>query len=137
MRDTLSPMVHVLVSEAPDEIVAREAALREAQLRGDVGALDALIAEDLLFAGPDGNLASKADDLAAHASGAVRFAAHEPEELRVRRVTDDVYVTSLRARLTVEAGRATISGTYRYTRVWAREGGSWRVVAGHVAACER
>jgi ketosteroid isomerase-like protein len=131
-------MRSVLVGEAPDEIVRREAQLREAQLVADVAALDDLIAGDLLFAGPDGSLASKAEDLAAHASGVVRFLAHEPEELRVRRVTDDVYVASLRARLTVEVGGATIPGTYRYTRVWAREpDGAWRVVAGHVAPCER
>jgi ketosteroid isomerase-like protein len=29
-----------------------------------------------------------------------------------------------------------VSGTYRYTRVWAKEeGGAWRIVAGHVSAC--
>ncbi len=129
-------MASVLAGDAPDEIVRREAELREAQLAADVAALDDLIAADLLFAGPDGSLAAKADDLAAHASGAVRFLAHEPEELRVRRVTDDVYVASLRTRLTVAVGGATISGTYRYTRVWAREpDGAWRVVAGHVAPC--
>ena len=121
---------------APDpEIVALEARLRAAQLAADVAALDALIAEELLFAGPDGRLGTKAEDLAAHGSGAVRFRAHEPEELRVRRVGADVAVTALRARLAVEVGGALVRGTYRYTRVWAREGGApWRVVGGQVSA---
>jgi hypothetical protein len=40
----------------------------------------------------------------------------------------------LRARLAVEVGGTLFRGTYRYTRVWAREGGGpWRVVAGHVS----
>ena len=115
------------------ELVACEARLREAQLAADVAALDALIADALLFTGPDGRLATKADDLAAHASGAVRFRAHEPEELRVRRVGPDVAVTALRTRLAVEVGGALVEGPVRYTRVWAREGGAWRVVGGHVA----
>jgi ketosteroid isomerase-like protein len=124
-----------LVGPADDEIVALESRLRAAQLAADVAALDALIADELLFTGPDGTLGTKAQDLAAHGSGAVRFRAHEPEELRVRRVGANVAVTALRARLVVEVAGASVSGTYRYTRVWARENGDdWRVVGGHVSA---
>lgn len=120
---------------APDpEIVALEARLRAAQLAADVEALDALISDALLFTGPDGQLGTKAGDLDAYRSGAVRFRAHEPEELRVRRIGTDVAVSALRARLAVEVGGTLTRGTYRYTRVWAREeGGEWRVAGGHVS----
>jgi glutamate transport system ATP-binding protein len=37
-----------------------------AQLRADVETLDALIADTILFTGPDGQLGTKAQDLAAH-----------------------------------------------------------------------
>ena len=94
----------VLVGEPDAEIVELEAQLRAAQLAADVSALDALIADELLFTGPDGSVGTKEQDLAAHRSGAVRFRAHEPEELRVRRVGADVAVTALRARLVVEVG---------------------------------
>jgi ketosteroid isomerase-like protein len=128
-------MTAALVGAADPEIVALEARLRAAQLAADVAALDALIADALLFTGPDGQLGTKAQDLAAHGTGAVRFRAHEPEELRVRRVGADVAVTALRARLAVEVAGTLVRGTYRYTRVWAREGGGpWRVVGGHVSA---
>jgi ketosteroid isomerase-like protein len=128
-------MTAALVGAPDPEIVALEARLRAAQLAADVAALDALIADALLFTGPDGQLGTKAQDLAAHGSGAVRFRGHEPEELRVRRVGADVAVTALRARLAVEVAGTLVRGTYRYTRVWAREGGGpWRVVGGHVSA---
>lgn len=127
-------MQAVLVGAADPEIVACEAQLRAAQLAADVAALDRLIAEDLLFTGPDGQLGTKAQDLAAHGSGTVRFRGHEPEELRVVHVGADVALAALRARLTVEVAGTLLRGTYRYTRVWAREvGGSWRVVGGHVS----
>ena len=87
----------VLLGEHDPEIVELEARLRAAQLAADVAALDALIAEDLLFTGPDGSLGTKEQDLAAHASGAVRFREHVPEELRVHRVGANVALTSLRA----------------------------------------
>ncbi len=116
------------------EIIALEEQLRSAQLSADVSALELLIADRLLFTGPDGLLVTKAQDLAAHASGGVRFHSHEPEELQIRRVGADVAVTALRARLAVEVNGNVARGTYRYTRVWAREGGEpWRVVGGHVS----
>jgi ketosteroid isomerase-like protein len=123
-----------LVGPADDEIVALEAEIRTAQLDADVAALDRLIAGELLFTGPDGRLGTKQQDLDAHGSGAIRFRAHEPQELHIRRVGSDVALVALRARLAVEAGGAIVEGIYRYTRVWARErDGRWRVVGGHVS----
>jgi hypothetical protein len=115
-------------------MIQLEARMRVAQLEADVATLDALISDDLLFTGPDGQLGTKAQDLEAHRSGLVRFKEHEPEELRVRRIGTDVGVVALRARLAVEVAGSLIRGTHRYTRVWAREGAAWRVVGGHVAA---
>ena len=115
------------------EIAALEAELRVAQLASDVAALDRLVSDDLLFTGPDGALASKADDLRIHRDGTVRFTAHEPEELRTRRVGEHVVVAALRARLAGVFDGAPFSGTFRYPRVWAREDGRWRVVAGQVS----
>jgi hypothetical protein len=69
----LALMQAALVGNDDPEIVACEARIRAAQLAADVAALDALIVEDLLFTGPDGNLGTKAQDLAAHGSGAVRL----------------------------------------------------------------
>lgn len=123
-----------VVGDADPEIVALEAQLRRAQLDADVATLDRLIADELLFTGPDGQLGTKAQDLAAHGSGVVRFRTHEPEELRVRRVGSDVAIVALRTRLEVEVGGTLVRGTYRYTRIWARENdATWRVVGGQVS----
>lgn|SRR5512146_3218508 len=131
-------MQAVLIGPADPEIVACEAQMRAAQLSADVPVLNRLIADEVLFTGPDGQLGTKAQDLDAHGSGVVRFRAHEPEELRVRRVSDDVAITALRARLEVEVVGAVVRGTFRYTRVWARQnGGSWRVLGGHVSEVPR
>ena len=131
----MNVMAAVLRGPADRAIVESEARIRMAQLSGDAEALEALLADDLLFTGPDGRLGTKAEDLAAHRSGAVRFRSHEPEELRIRRVGDNVAITALRARLEVAIGERIGRGTYRYTRIWERESsGSWRVVGGHVSA---
>ena len=130
----VAPIQAVLVGAPDPEIVALETRIRAAQLDADIAALDALISDDLLFTGPDGQLGTKTQDLEAHRTGVLRFRAHEPEELSVRRVGDDIAVVALRTKLSVEVNGTLVSGTYRYTRVWAREDGhTWRVVGGHVS----
>ena len=124
----------VLVGMADPVIVVLEARIRLAQLGADLTALNDLISDDLLFTGPDGQLGSKAQDLEAYRSGMVRFIEHVPEELRIRRVSADVSITALRTQLTVDVAGRRSRGTYRYTRIWAREDGqAWHMVGGHVS----
>lgn len=132
-RDDLSLFADVLVGADDTEIMTLEADIRAAQLAADVTALERLISDDLLFTGPDGQLGTKARDLAAHRSGVVRIREHEPLDLRIRRVDSNVAIVALRARMAVEVNGSMVRGTYRYTRVWAREDGTWRVAGGHVA----
>jgi ketosteroid isomerase-like protein len=130
----LEVMQAALVGPADPEIVALEARIRAAQLAADVAALDALIGDNLLFIGPDGRPATKAQDLEAHRSGLVRFRSHVPKELRIRRIGTNVALCALLVELTVEVNGTTTRGSYRYTRVWAQEStGPWRVVGGHVS----
>jgi len=121
------------VPRRDDEIAALEAELRAAQLTADVGALDRLISHDLLFTGPDGVLATKADDLRAYREGIMRVATHEPEKLHVRHVSAGVAVAVVRVRMSGSYAGTPFAGVASYTRVWAREEGAWRIVGGHVS----
>jgi hypothetical protein len=140
-RDTthsdLALMQSVLVGDQDLEIVAAEARLRSAQLAGDARILAEILSDELLFAGPDGRLASKAQDLKAHSSGLVRFREHEPEELQIRRLGASVAITALRTRLAVEVAGALTRGLFLYTRVWHRDDNGWRVAGGHVSEIQR
>ncbi len=80
----IQPIAAVLVGPGR-EIVELEARIRAAQFNAELTALDALLPEDLLFTRPDGMLGTKAQDLTAHGTGAVRFREHVPSELRIRR----------------------------------------------------
>ena len=121
-------------TEQAQEQVVRdlEARLRLAQLASDVATLEQLIADDLLFAGPDGALVSKADDLAAYRDKMLCITAHQPEDLQVRAVRADVLLVSLRARVSGSYAGAPFSALSRYTRVWAKGDGGWRIVGGQV-----
>lgn len=133
MTETVAALQSVLVGPDDPEIVALEAELRAAQLGADVEALARLISDDLLFTGPDGQLATKLQDLTAHRTGSVRFREHRPLELRIRRLSAHAAIVALRAELVVDVQGRTVRGVYRYTRVWSDEAGRWRVAGGHVA----
>jgi Domain of unknown function (DUF4440) len=122
------------VSDVSDEIARVEEELRRAMLAGDVESLDRLISNRLLFAGPDGQLATKADDLHAHRERIVRFLRHEPDQVEMQRASADCFVVSQRTYLEVDVAGTVHRGWHRYTRVWVREGDAWRILAGQVSA---
>jgi hypothetical protein len=111
------------------EIGALEEQLRLAMLRSDVSVLDALIADELLFVGPDGSVLGKAADLELHRSGAQRISQLDFTDLLVRD-HGVVAVTSVMARVVGTFNEQSFSGQFRYMRTWARIGAGWQVVAG-------
>lgn len=117
-----------MTTDRADTVRRAEAALTDAQRGQDVDALDALLHDDLVWTGPDGSVGGKADDLQAHRDRV--FVIHELDvrELDVDVVTEDVAVT----RALVDVAGEPMSGTVRYTRVWVREDGTWRVRVAHV-----
>lgn len=130
----MSNFIKTLDNTFNSEILALEERLRSAQLNADIATLNELISENLLFSGPNGELATKSQDIEAYREKIVRFLRHEPEEIRVRRIGNDVAIVSLCTKLTVEVSDEITKGLFRYTRVWARENGApWQVVGGHVS----
>ena len=128
----------VLVGEGDRAILRMEARLRAAQLAGDAEALSQLIADDLLFVGPDGNLATKKMDIESHRNDLVKFLQHEPVELHMRRPSKDIAVVSLAAQLSVNVGGQIHEGLFRYMRVWhCKMDVGWQVLAGQVGPVNR
>jgi len=66
-----------------DELLGCENELRHAQLNSDIAALDRLLDERLVFAGSDGTIASKSDDLSMHRAGRIRITRMDPQEYRL------------------------------------------------------
>jgi ketosteroid isomerase-like protein len=117
-----------------DPILAAEESLRVAMLANDVGALDRLIDDDLLFTGIDGSLATKADDLAAHRARRLRVTRMEPLQRRVLHVAPGVAVVNVLMEFEGTWDGSPANARLRYTRVWRERGGAWRIVAGHLSA---
>ncbi len=115
------------------------AALHEAEERlqvavraGDVGGLDRLLDDRVVYTGPDGRSLTKGEDLEAHRSRALAVEVFEQEELHVT-VVGTTGVTRVLARLVGTAAGEPFGVRFRYTRTWVHGDGGWRVLAAHAS----
>ena len=115
-----------------EEIQQVEQRLLNAMLISDVIELDALLSDDLMVTGPDGQLVGKAEDLAAHRAGTVRIQAMVPQETRIKFVPDVVIVFALMDMWGFVLDKP-FAGLYRYTRVWSKESGNWQIIVAHIS----
>lgn len=116
------------------QVIDAEERLRQAMLHADVGALDALIAPELLFTNHLGQLVSKADDLATHRSGVFRLETLTPSQQHIRLHSGGAVVSVL-MHLVGSFHDTPIDFSLRYTRVWAiAADGTLQIMAGHASA---
>src|SRR3954471_23104448 len=105
-------------------ILAREEELRQAQLDGDLAALDRLIDDALIFTALDGRVVGKADDLALHRSGRLRITRMDPADRRILHLGPVAGVGVLRQASAIPGG-CEVSGPLRHTRVWCERADGW------------
>lgn len=104
-----------------------EERLYAAMLASDVSELDRLIADDLIFVGLTGELATKAIDLGIHRTGAIQFHEFTPKELDTRIWNESFVLALAKVFLSgIYLGNA-FSGDHRYMRVW-------QIISGTVVA---
>ena len=120
-------------SQLQAQIIEVEERLRQAMLHNDVRVLDELIAPELLFTTHFGQLASKADDLAAHQARLLRLKILEPSERHIL-IQPGFAVVSVLMHLVGTYEGTPIDQRIRYTRVWSiSPDGSMQIIAGHMS----
>ncbi len=113
---------------SPEEhVVQLERAWFDAYLKRDVATLDRILADDYTFIAPNGQVVTKSAGWSR--LGRLHYDRLEVDDIHVRLYGDTAVLT---ARVQVEGrlGDEDLSGAYRHTRVYARQNGSWRAVAG-------
>jgi ketosteroid isomerase-like protein len=115
--------------ESRHEIDQLEELWRNAILKADFAAMDALLADDYIAITPSGTLQTKEQALTSLRSGGTRIASIEFSDRKVRFYGTTALVTS-RAEVIGSNAAGEISGSYRYTRVYVRDQhGSWKIVS--------
>ena len=109
-----------------------EADWNSAHMRGDAAALDRIFADDVIVVVPGMPTMTKASSLGVFASGRMKFDKYETSDTTVRLYESTAIVTG-RLRRTRTMGDRTVDDDWRFTKVYVRRDGQWRVVSFHAS----
>jgi uncharacterized protein (TIGR02246 family) len=102
----------------------------QAQIHADAEALDRIYAEDFIGIGPSGTVRTKPQVLADFTSHNLKFQSITTDEVRVRVYENTAVQTGLSTMIGQDKGK-TVPRDNRFTRVWVKQQGRWRLVANH------
>ena len=102
----------------------------QARVNADAVALDWIYADDFIGIGPSGTARTKKDVLADFTSGSLKFQSITTDDVRIRVYGDAAVETGLSTMKRQDAGKV-VPEENRFTRVWIKQGGRWRLVANH------
>ena len=102
----------------------------QAQINADAAALDRIYADDFIGVGPSGTVRTKAQVIADFTSGSLKFQSITTDDVQVRVYGDTAVETGLSTMSGQDKGKTVPSDT-RFTRVWVKQEGHWRLVANH------
>ena len=104
-----------------------------AQIDADAAALDRIYADDFVGVGPSGTVRTKAQVISDFTSGDLKFQSIVTDEVQVRVYENTAVETGLSTMSGQDKGKAVPRDT-RFTRVWVKQEGRWRLVANHYSS---
>jgi ketosteroid isomerase-like protein len=114
------------------ELQKLEKTWNDAHIAGDAAALDSLWADDLVVTVPKMPMFDKKQSLAIWKTGKMKFNRYETSGLGFRVFGDTAVVTGALVRERNFMGK-DIHEDWRFTKVYVKQDGKWRVVAWHAS----
>jgi len=105
----------------------------QAQIHADATALDRIYADDFIGVGPSGRVRTKPQVILDFTSGDLKFQSITTDEVQVRVYENTAVETGLSTMVGQDKGKAVPRDT-RFTRVWVKQEGRWRLVANHYSS---
>ena len=105
----------------------------QAQIGADVVALNRIYADDFIGVGPSGTVRTKSQVLSDFTGGTLKFQSITTDEVQVRVYENTAVETGLSTMVGQDKGKAVPRDT-RFTRVWVKQQGRWRLVANHYSS---
>jgi ketosteroid isomerase-like protein len=105
----------------------------QAQIGADAVALDRIYAEDFIGVGPSGAVRTKPQVISDFTSGALKFQSITTDEVQVRVYENTAVEIGLSTMIGQDKGK-TVPRDTRFTRVWIKQQGHWRLVANHYSS---
>jgi uncharacterized protein (TIGR02246 family) len=102
----------------------------QAQISADAVTLDRIYADDFIGVGPSGTVRTKPQVIADFTAGDLKFQSITTDEVQVRVYENTAVETGLSTMVGQDKGKIVPQDT-RFTRVWVKQKGRWRLVANH------
>ena len=102
----------------------------QAQIHADATALERIYADDFIGVGPSGTVRTKPQVISDFTSGDLRFQSITTDDVQVR-VYGNAAVETGRSIMNGQDKGQTVPRDTRFTRVWIKQQGRWRLVANH------
>jgi ketosteroid isomerase-like protein len=105
----------------------------QAQIHADAATLDRIYAADFIGIGPSGTVRTKPQVISDFTSGDLKFQSITTDDVQVRVYGDTAVETGLSTMIGQDKGK-TVPRDSRFTRVWVKQQGQWRLVANHYSS---
>lgn len=102
----------------------------QAQINADAAALERIYAADFIGIGPSGAVRTKPQVISDFTSGELKFQSITTDEVQVRIYGDTAVETGVATMTGQDKGKA-VPRDNRFTRVWVKQQGRWRLVLNH------
>ena len=113
------------------QIEALEERFIDAMKNSNIGELNALLADGLIFTNHNGHLITKQDDLQTHSSVKLEIYSIDTSAQLIEVLDDNTAIVSVIKDLSSEYDGHVSVGIFRFTRVWHFNGTQWQIVAAH------
>ena len=111
-----------------DEIIELENQRIAAMIAGDEAALDAILADDLIYTHSTARVETKAEFIGNLTSGRIRYVSFERDDVNIQDYGDTAVVTG-HAKLYVTGSDRDLKFQVRFLDVYCKHNGSWQMVA--------
>ena len=114
---------------AEQQIRDLERQINAAVVSGDLHVFERLLADDFTHTNQTGKFRTRREWLSNHKPGQSPYVAYDVDDMNIRVYGDTVVVTARTTPKGRDSKGNSITGQYRYLRVWAKRDGQWRAVA--------
>ena len=105
----------------------------QAQIHADATTLDRIYAADFIGVGPSGRVRTKPQVILDFRSGDLKFQSITTDDIQVRVYGNTAVETGRSTMIGQDKGK-TVPRDTRFTRVWVKQQGHWRLVANHYSS---
>ena len=114
-----------------DSILALEERFKTALLERDAATIEALLADDLIHVGFEGQIVGRTEYLSFFKTGDWRYTKYSLSQVSVKALSTTAVVTGRVSRSIIVSGKET-TGAFAFTHVWVQSGKTWRLTSSQV-----